>query len=94
MTETKRPGKVIGLKVESFREEDSHKNLAIRLADALQKEMNARSDAKEFRLQASRERQKAKEFSNTLILLSEYQRKKKKRQLMRQNMMVTNCNKS
>ena len=73
-----RPGRVIGLKVESYRPEDTPKNLAIKLAGALQIEMNARTDAKEFRGQAARERQKAREFGNTLIRLGEYQRKKKR----------------
>lgn len=71
------PGKVIGFKVETDRPEDSPKNLAIQLAQSLQNEMNARGDAKEFRGQASRERQKAREFGNTLIMLGEYNRKKK-----------------
>jgi hypothetical protein len=74
---TKSSGKVIGLKVESFREEDSPKNLAIRLADFLQEEMAARTDAREFKAQAVRERRKAKDFSGVLIMLNEYQRKKK-----------------
>ena len=71
-------GKVIGFKIEKDRPEDTPKALAIQLAGALQNEMNARTDAKEFKGQASRERQKARDFGNTLIMLGEYKRKKKK----------------
>ncbi len=70
--------KVVGLKIEHSRKEDSPQNLAIILADSLQEEMTARTDAKEFRAQAIRERRKAQEFSGILIMLNEYQRKKKK----------------
>jgi hypothetical protein len=75
---SKHPGKVIGLKVESFRPEDSPKNIAIELAHYLQEEMNAKADAAEFRAQANRERQKCKGFNGTLTMLREYNRKKKK----------------
>lgn len=71
-------GKVIGLRIEKDRPEDTPKALAIQLAQSLQNEINARGDAIEFRGQASRERQKAREFGNTLIMLSEYNRNKKK----------------
>ena len=71
-------GKVVGLKIETSRPEDSATNLALRLANSLQLEMNALQDARTFREQAARERQKAKEFSNTLIMLGEYNRKKAK----------------
>lgn len=74
----KKSGKVIGLKIEYSREEDSPKNLAIRLADSLQEEITATADAKEFKEQAIRERRKAKGFSGVLTMLNEYQRKKKK----------------
>ena len=55
-----KPGKVIGLKIESDRPEDDPKNLAIKLADAMQIEISAKKDAFEFRQQAQRERIKLK----------------------------------
>ena len=73
-----KPGKVIGLKIESDRPEDDPKNLAIKLADAMQIEISAKKDAFEFRQQAQRERMKAKQHGNTLVMLREYNRKKKK----------------
>ena len=75
---SKHPGKVIGLKAESFRPEDSPKTLAIELAHYLQEEMNAKADSLEFRAQADRERQKCKGFNGTLTMLREYNRKKNK----------------
>jgi len=74
----KKPGKVIGFKVESDRPEDAPKSLAIELAGALQTEQNALADAKAFREQAQRERQKAKEFTGAMTMLREYNRKKEK----------------
>lgn len=72
------PGKVIGLKVESHRPEDAPRNIAIELAGALQTELNAKADAKAFREQSVRERQKAQQFTNTMTMLREYNRKKEK----------------
>ena len=71
-------GTVIGLKIESHRPEDSPKFIALKLADTIQEESNARSDALEYKSQAQRERQKAKELTNLLTMLNEYNRKKKK----------------
>lgn len=75
----KRSGKVIGLKIEMSRPEDEPQVLARQLADAMQTEINAASDAIAYRAQAQRERQKAKELINTLIQLQEYNRVKKEK---------------
>ena len=74
----RKPGKVVGFKIESERPEDSPRVLAIQLANFLQQEMNAKQDAISFRDQAKRERQKAQAFIGTLTMLQEYKRKKKK----------------
>jgi len=71
-------GKVTGFKIEATRPEDSIAFIAIELSGCLQEEMNAKGDAKEFGEQAVRERQKAKNFSNLMITLGEYNRKKEK----------------
>lgn len=76
----KRSKKVVGLKIEISREEESSKNLAIKLAYLLQKEMAAKEDARCFKEQAKNERAKAKEFSNIIVMLYEYQRRKKQAQ--------------
>lgn len=78
MKRSRKPGKVIGIKVESSRKEDSPKYLATQLASYLQRELNARADAKAFREQAMRERQKAKELGNVLVMLKEYNKTKDK----------------
>lgn len=70
------PGRVVGFKVEGHRPEDEPRAVAIRLANALQAESNARADVASFREQAHSERRKAKEMDATLIRLAEYNRKK------------------
>ena len=72
-----KPGKVIGLKIESDKPEESPQRLAKELAYFLQEEINASRDSREFREQALRERQKANQYNGILTMLREYNRKKK-----------------
>lgn len=74
MTKNERQGSVIGFKIETDNPERNPNFLAIQLADALQAEMNAKQDAMEYRSQAQRERQKAKQMINTLTMLQEYKK--------------------
>jgi hypothetical protein len=70
-------GAIIGFKIETDRPEDSAGFIATELADSLQIEISARNDIKEYKEAANREREKAKQLSSVLVMLSEYKRKKK-----------------